>query len=250
MGPMADWYADQAFWERAYPVLFSNDRFERADEEAAELLELTGVKSGRVLDLCCGLGRHAVPLAKQGFDVTGVDLTGYLLQKARDHAAAGKVSIEFVQKDMREFVRPGAYDLVLNLFTSFGYFATEREDLQTLKNMVESLSDDGVLVIDVLGKEALAERLHADRNPVEEHDGSLLIQRVEVTDDWCRARSEWLLIRGEQLDRISFEHALYSGKELRELMNWAGLSRVELYGSLDGRPYGPGARRLVAVGRK
>jgi len=250
METMADWYADQAFWERAYPVLFSPASFEQADEEAAELLDVVGVREGRVLDLCCGPGRHAVPLAKRGFDVTGVDLSGYLLDKARAHAASKKASVEFVEQDMRDFVRPGAFDLILNLFTSFGYFATEREDIQTLNNMVESLSDDGVLVIDVLGKEALAERLHANRNPIEENDGSLLVQRIEVFEDWCRVKIQSLLVRGDHLDRVELEHTLYSGKELRELMNWAGLSRVELYGSLDGKPYGPGATRLVAVGRK
>lgn len=250
---MADWYADEGFWARVYPVLFSKKRFEVADEETAELLEVAGASregKGRVLDLCCGPGRHAVALARRGFEVTGVDLSAYLLDKAREHAEASKVQVEWVEADMRDFVRPGTYDLVLNLFTSFGYFATEADDMRTLKNMVESLADDGVLVIDVLGKEALAQRIHGDPAPVEERDGALLIQKFEVTDDWCRARSEWIIVQDEKADRVKFEHTLYSGKELRELMNWAGLSDVKLYGSLDGRPYGPGARRLVAVGRR
>lgn len=247
---MPDWYADQAFWERVYPVVFSPARFARADEEAAELTALTGITGGRALDLCCGPGRHAVALARRGFDVTGVDLTQFLLDRGREHADAHKVQVEFIRQDMREFVRPGSYDLILNLFTSFGYFATENEDMRTLKNMVESLSDGGALVIDVLGKEALAERLQAERTPIEEHDGSLLVQKVEIVDDWCRAKSEWILIRDDKVDRFFFEHTLYSGKELRELMNWAGLSKVELYGNLDGRRYGPGAGRLVAVGRR
>lgn len=247
---MTDWYADEGFWERAYPIVFAPERFARADDEAGEIMALTGVDSGRALDLCCGPGRHAVALARRGFDVTGVDLTKFLLDRAREHATEGKVAVEFVQQDMREFVRPGSYDLVLNLFTSFGYFASENEDMRTLKNMVESLSERGVLVIDTLGKEALAERLHAERTPLEERDGSMLVQKVDVVDDWCRAKSEWILIRGNTVDRFSFEHTLYSGRELRELMTWAGLSRVDLYGSLDGRPYGPGATRLVAVGRR
>lgn len=245
---MPDWYADEDFWARVYPVLFSQERFDAADEETAELVDLAKAKTGRVLDLCCGPGRHAVALARRGFDVTGVDLSSYLLNKAREHAGQSKVDVEWVEADMRDFVRPGAYDLVLNLFTSFGYFATEADDMRTLKNMVESLADDGVLVIDVLGKEALAERVHA--NPVEERKGALLIQKFDITDDWCRARSQWVIVQGDKADRVQFEHTLYSGKELRELMNWAGLSDVTLYGSLDGRPYGPGARRLVAVGRK
>lgn len=247
---MSDWFVEEGFWERVYPLMFSPERFEGANDETQLLLELSGVSSGRVLDLCCGPGRHAVPLARAGLQVTGVDLSAYLLDKARARAAEAKVAVDWVRRDMREFVEPGAYDLVVNLATSFGYFAMQADDMKVLQNMVESIHDEGVIVLDMVGKEALAERLPLNRQPTQERDGSLLIQRVEVHDDWGRARSEWLLIRGNEVQRFDFEHTLYSGRELRELMNWAGLSDVKLYGGLDGRPYGPGAERLVAVGRK
>jgi SAM-dependent methyltransferase len=247
---MSEWFTDEGFWARMYPVMFSPDRFDGAEDEVARLLELTGVSSGRVLDLCCGPGRHAIPLARHGLRVTGVDLSEYLLIKAKARADEAKVAIDWVRKDMREFVEPGAFDLAVNLSTSFGYFPVQADDMRVLKNMVESITDDGVIVLDLVGKEALAEQLPLDRQPTRERDGSLLIQRVEILDDWCRARSEWLLIRGKEVQRFTFEHTLYSGRELRELMSWAGLSDVKLYGGLDGRPYGPGAHRLVAVGRK
>lgn len=247
---MADWFTDEGFWADIYPVMFSPESFEGAHEEVLKLLELSGVSSGRVLDLCCGPGRHAVPLARAGLQVTGVDLSDYLLRKASERADEAKVAIDWVRKDMREFVEPGAFDLAVNLATSFGFFPAQADDMKVLKNMVESIHDDGVIVLDMVGKEALAERLPLNRQPTQERDGSLLIQRVEIHDDWGRARSEWLLIRDREVQRFHFEHTLYSGRELRELMSWAGLSRVELYGGLDGRPYGPGALRLVAVGRK
>lgn len=247
---MTEWYADDDFWARIYPVLFSQELFERATGEVDEIMQLTGVTAGRALDLCCGPGRHSLPLATRGFDVTSVDLSAYLLKEAQERAAAAEVKIEWVKKDMRDFVEPGGYDLIINLFTSFGYFQTEAEEMKTLKNIADSLAENGTVVIDTLGKEALAERLHADSPPVEERDGSLLIQRVKVVEDWCRVKTEWIIATENKVDRVHFEHSLYSGKELRELMNWAGLSDVSLYGDLDGRPYGPGARRLVAVGRR
>lgn len=247
---MADWFHDEGFWERVYPVMFSPDRFEGAAAEAEQLAELAGRSGGRLLDLCCGPGRHAIPLARLGFEVTGVDLSDFLLRKAQARADEAKAAVNWVRRDMREFAEPGAFDIVVNLATSFGYFAVQADDMRVLKNMVESLTDDGVVVLHMIGKEALAERLPLNRQPTRERDGSMLIQRVEILDDWCRARSEWLLLRGERVERISFEHTLYSGRELRELMNWAGLSDVKLYGGLDGRPYGPGAEALVAIGRK
>ena len=96
----------------------------------------------------------------------------------------------------------------------------------------------------------MAERLRLEWQPTEERDDTLLVQRVSVEQDWCRVKSEWLLVRGNEASRYHFEHNLYSGQELRERMQWAGLSDVRLYGGLDGRPYGPGAQRLIAVGRR
>ncbi|MBL4687521.1 MAG: class I SAM-dependent methyltransferase [Nannocystaceae bacterium] len=247
---MTEWYADDDFWARIYPVLFSQELFERATGEVDQIMQLTGVTSGRALDLCCGPGRHSLPLARRGFDVTSVDLSAYLLKEAKERAETAELKIEWIKKDMRDFVEPGGYDLIINLFTSFGYFQTEAEEMKTLKNIADSLAENGTVVIDTLGKEALAERLHADSPPVEERDGSLLIQRVKVVEDWCRVKTEWIIATEDKVDRVHFEHTLYSGKELRELMNWAGLSDVSLYGDIDGRPYGPGARRLVAVGRR
>ena len=244
---MAD---DDDFWEGLYPLMFSAERFSSAFEEVEQVAELTGLTGGRALDLCCGPGRHTIPLAQKGFDVTAVDISDYLLDKAKERAAEAKVAVDFVKKDMREFVEPGAFDLIINLFTSFGYFALQADDMKALRNMAESLTDDGCVVIDTLGKEALAERLPLNRQPTTERDGSLLIQRVDVVEDWSRAKAEWILIRGESAQRFQFEHTLYSGRELRDLMRWAGLSDVRLYGGLDGRPYGPGATRLVAIGRK
>ncbi|MBV1857673.1 MAG: class I SAM-dependent methyltransferase [Nannocystaceae bacterium] len=247
---MTDWFAQPHFWERVYPLMFSAERDERAHEEVANLLELVGMHRGRALDLCCGPGRHSVPLAKAGFDVTGLDISEFLLERARARAQAAKVDIDWVHEDMRNYAMPEGFDLVINLYTSFGYFAQQSDDLKVLRNIVSSLTEGGAVVLDVVGKEALAGQLPLERQPTVEHDGSLLIERVEVVDDWSRAKVQWMLIRGDSVERFDFEHTLYSGRELRELMNWAGLSDVSLYGGLDGRPYGPGAQRLVAVGRR
>ncbi len=247
---MTDWFAQPGFWERVYPLMFSNARYDSAFEEVAQLVELAGIERGRALDLCCGPGRHSVPLAKRGFDVTGVDISPYLLEQARSRSESAKVQIDWVREDMRTFSSPGGFDLVVNLSTSFGYFALQSDDMKVLRNMVESLTEGGAVVLDLVGKEALAERLPLDRQPTVEHDGSMLIERIDVVDDWSRAKVEWLLLRGDAVERFHFEHTLYSGRELRDLMSWAGLSEVMLYGGLDGRPYGPGAERLVAVGRR
>src|SRR3954453_16554332 len=122
------WFEEDDFWRDLYPYMFPVERLAAAPEQVSQILALAGVSGGDVLDLCCGPGRHSVEFARQGFRVTGVDRSPYLLDRAREHAATAGTSIEFVREDMREFCRPDAFDLAVNLFTSFGYFEHQDEE--------------------------------------------------------------------------------------------------------------------------
>ncbi len=88
--------------------------------------------------------------AKKVFSVTGVDLSPFLLDKARQRAKTEKLDIEWILEDMRKHVRPGYYDLVLNMFTSFGYFDDKSDDLIVLNNIFTSLRPGGAFLIDVM----------------------------------------------------------------------------------------------------
>jgi SAM-dependent methyltransferase len=151
--------------------------------------------------------------------------------------------------DMRDFVRDGAFDLALSVFTSFGYFNDKREDLQVLENIFRSLKPGGVCLIDLMGKERLARILQSATSD-ELPDGTKLIQRHEIFDDWTRIRNEWILIRKGRARSFKFHHTIYSGQELKDRMEQAGFSAVKLHGNLAGDDYGPNAQRLIAVGRK
>jgi SAM-dependent methyltransferase len=247
---MAEWFEDESFWEELYPVMFPARRFDSAPEEVDKVLVLADREAaGTVVDLCCGPGRHSVELAARGWKVTGVDRTAFLLEKAKERGRARGVEVEWVLEDMRRFRRPGAYDLALSLFTSFGYFDEKGEDRAVLANLCESLVPGGVLVMDVMGKERLAAILQATTSE-ETEDGSVLVQRHEIFDDWTRIRNEWILIREGRVRRWRFHHTIYGGAELRMLLEGAGFAEVTLFGDLDGGAYGPGAQRLVAVARK
>ena len=242
------WFEDERFWESTYPFIFSAQRFATAEAEVSALAKLTGSPFHRVLDLCCGPGRHSIPLARLGAQVTAVDRSPFLLQKARARAESEPLNIEWVQDDMRSFVRPDEFDLAINLFTSFGYFGDE-EDLTVLRNVFRSLAPGGFFIIDVLGKEILA-RGFAPSAVEKRPDGSIWVQTREIMDDWYRIRSKWFLIRNQKVTEISFDTALYSGRELADLLKKAGFEKVKLFGSLQGVPYDLEAQRLVAVAQK
>lgn len=248
---MAQWFEDESLWQDTYPFTFSEERLRMGEDEVGRVLALVGradPTGATVLDLCCGPGRHAVPLARRGLRVTGVDRTRFHLDQARERAREAGVDVELVEADMRDFRRPAAYDLALSLFTSFGYFESGDDDLRVLRNVRASLRAGGAFVIDVMGKEWLARHFQPTRSR-SLPDGTLLVDRNRVVDDWTRVESEQLLIREGRVRRLRVTLTVYSGLELRDRLRQAGFDAVTLHGGLDGSPYGLDAARLVAVAR-
>ena len=245
----SDWYADEAFWAETYEFMFPDSVFAEASEQVSRLIELSGIDRGAVLDLGCGPGRYAVPFAKRGFAVTGVDLTPFLIEKARAYAEAEGVELELIEQDMRAFVRPETFDLALSMLTSFGYFDDERENHGVLKNIYASLKPGGAFIFDTYGKEIIA-RVFEETFSKELPGGGLIIQRRSVINDWSQMENEWFLIKDGQARTFLLRHWIYSGREFKELLATAGFTDIRLYGDLDGKPYGRDAARLIALGRK
>ncbi len=189
-----EWFDDDSFWQDLYPFMFPEQRFASTAEQIEKILALTKPDGKAALDLCCGPGRCSIALAQAGFTITGVDRTDFLLDKARARARDANMKVEWVQMDMRDFVREDAFDLVLSMFTSFGYFDDKGEDLLVLRNVFSSLRSGGVCLIDVMGKERLARIFQPTTSDVLP-DGTMLVQRHEILDDWTRVRNEWILFR-------------------------------------------------------
>ena len=241
-----EWFENETLWRELYPYVFPVERVAAAHGQVTRILALADVSQGAVLDLCCGPGRHAVEFARRGFTVTGVDRSPYLLERARESADAAGIRAEWVLDDMREFQRPAAFDLACNLFTSFGYFAREEDNLRVLRNVRQSLRDGGTFVMDMVGKEHM-QRQGMKARRTQFADGAVLIQQPHVRDDWTRLESEWTVVKNRQSRSYRFEHHLYSGPELRDSLLKCGFDIVHLYGDLQGSPYVPEALRLVAV---
>jgi SAM-dependent methyltransferase len=243
------WHEDDGFWQATLPVLFPKERLQAAAGEVDKVLALSGAAAGcAVLDLPCGVGRHSLELARRGFRVTGVDRTRLYLQRAAEVARSEGLQLELVQEDMRAFHRPAAFALVLNLFTSFGYFEDPLEDRRVVENLHASLQPGGALVMDMMGKEVLA-RVFRERDW--QRIGDLLVlEERRVQRDWSWIDSRWTLIGPENRVEVDLSHRLYSAAELGELLRGVGFRSVEFFGDLAGGPYDPNALRLVAVARR
>ncbi|MCX9193094.1 SAM-dependent methyltransferase [Carbonactinospora thermoautotrophica] len=242
------WYEDDDLWVGFASVMFSA----RREAEAAELVAtspLLQVAAGtRVLDLACGPGLHVVPLARRGAEVTGVDLSPAMLDRARVACERAGVRARLVRADMREYVDPGAFDLVISMYTSFGYFTDPDDNLRVLRNAFASLTPGGRLLVDVLGKEVLASWVGRPQ-AVDVEDGTVFM-RDTILDDWTRLRTDWTLVREDTVRRASIVSYLYSAAELRALFEAAGFSDVECFGDFDAAAYDNHARRLIVRGTR
>jgi SAM-dependent methyltransferase len=249
---MLAWFEDDTLWEKLEGFLFSQFRSrEITVRETEQILALVHPpQSAAILDLCCGPGRHALELARRGFQITGVDRTTRYIEAARAAARREGVTVEFVQEDMRRFHRPTAFDLALNLFSSFGYFADAEEDRQVLRHLHTSLKPGGTLLMEMTGKEPLARDFqpriwhrHAERD-------EYLLEERAVQEGWSVIENRWIWLRGPEQKVFTWRIRLYSGAELTGLLGEAGFAAVQLYGSLAGTPYDQTAQRLVAVAIK
>lgn len=246
---MTVWHEQDDFWELV--PMFTAHHWEIAPEQVDFVVSVLELEPGAaVLDLPCGVGRHSLELARRGYRVTGVDRTAAYLQAARKTAADEDLELELVQADMREFVRPGAFDAAINLYTSFGYFEDPAEDRQVAENFWLSLKPGGALVMQMMGKEVLA-RIFLPRDWQELPDGSLFLQERTVTDDWSWVENRWILVKDGERREWAVSHRLYDGVGLKALLLDVGFESVALCGGpAEDVPYDTSAQQLTAVARK
>lgn len=243
------WYEDDNFWQTWGPVMFSKQRLANTQAEIDRILALVNMPPGsHILDLCCGVGRHSMELARRGFKVTGVDRTQSYLDQAKEQAKNEGLDIDLVQVDMRSFRRPDAFDVIISLFTSFGYFEDQAGDRKVVDNIYSSLKSGGLLLMDLSGKEVLA-RVFRERD-WRETDGVFWLEERKITNDWSRIHNRWIMFKGDRRYENTINLRLYSASELKALLEAAGFSQIQAYGGLDGSPYDEQAKRLVMVANK
>ena len=146
MSSKKDWFTDW-FNTKYYHILYQHRDEHEAQVFMNNLTEFTQLKKGSsIMDLACGKGRHSIYLNKLGYQVTGADLSINSIKHALNFKSE---SLNFIVQDMR-LPFSLKVDAIFNLFTSFGYFAADAEDIRVVKNIKESLHKDGIAVIDYL----------------------------------------------------------------------------------------------------
>jgi len=190
----------------------------------------------RILDLCCGQGRHSLELARRGFqNIEGLDRSHYLIQKAKTQAKKEGLNVKFREGDARKLpYAKDTFDVVLILGNSFGYFETVEEDLRVLREVFRVLKPSGKLLIDVADGEYLRENFQS--RSWEWIDKKLFVCRERALSlDKQRLISRELIThieKGVIIDQFYAER-LYTRESLAELLKTAGFSDINFYGEFS-----------------
>ncbi len=245
------WYVDffRTDYLNVYGHLFTAERAEREAVFVEKALQLEA--GARVLDLCCGPGRHSIPLAQHGFDVTGLDLNPAYLELARQAAQAGHVSLKTVAADMREIPFHNYFDAIVNMFSSFGYLESEAEDARVLESVAKALKPDGRLLLDMLNREwAIANYIQNDWHSGE--DGTLYVERRELDLTTSRMHVRFTIVgpNGSRRESIGHNMRLYTLTEMTRLLERAGMRVTGVFGGFDGETYAISTRRMILCARK
>ncbi len=225
-----EWFG-QWFNSPYYHILYQ-DRDEREAKAFIDTLinYLKFSPSDKILDLPCGKGRHSIYLNQRGYQVTGLDLSRENIKYARQYE---NETLEFKEWDMRIPFRRGRYDYVLNLFTSFGYFDSEKENCEVIGSIASSLKVGGKLLLDFLNPYVVINNLvnsevkqiqgidfHISRS----YQDGFIYKQIQFSD------------KGEN---YSFEEKVKAVRrtEFLDYFKQANLEVVEVFGDYDLNPY-------------
>ncbi|HUT09130.1 MAG TPA: methyltransferase domain-containing protein [Thermoguttaceae bacterium] len=201
------------------------------------LIRAAGLEpNDRILDLCCGQGRHCLELARRGFrQVYGVDRSRYLIRLARRRARQQGLNVSFHEGDARKFrLKETGFHCVALLGNSFGYFDREEEDLAVLRAVIRSLRQNGVIVLDVTNGEWIKTNFAPRSWEWIDQNHFVCRERSLSADDW-RLISREVVVHAEKgviVDQFYAER-LYSAETITALLEQAGFTHIRTHEVLE-----------------
>lgn len=241
-----------AFFDEDYLTIYRPLLSEEVTTRETEFLEsaLALQTGAKLLDLACGFGRHAIGMAKRGYEVTGLDFNANYLEIAAAVAKESDLRVQWQQGDMRTLPFEGEFEAVYSYFTSFGYFSDD-ENEKVIEGVARALRPGGRFLIDLINRDwILTHPTHRVWNQRE--DGSLLME--ETSFDLVRsrviARQIHLAPDGAKRLEKSYDVRAYTCAELASMLHRHGLETREAWGGIDRSEYSIQSRRLVLLAKR
>jgi ubiquinone/menaquinone biosynthesis C-methylase UbiE len=215
---------------------------ERTKLEVQFLIQTLNLRPGmRVLDLACGHGRHAIELAKFGCRIVGQDLNDFFLRQAKEDAQKAKVTIEWIKRDMREIAFESEFDVVINMFTAFGYLESDAEDQKVLQQVSKALKPNGQFLIDVVNREWLMRNYGTHMNIDRQYDFATGRNHEQRVRTWPNSK---------KTKKVKLIHRLYALHELVAMCHKEGLTYKTAFGNYDSPPLSFDSQRCIMLATK
>jgi ubiquinone/menaquinone biosynthesis C-methylase UbiE len=246
-GPSPDSTWDALFSDFYLRAYADEERRDEAEAQALGAARLTGLAPGQeLLDVPCGFGRHAIPLARAGYRVTGVDRSSTLLDEAR-RRADGERWPKLVRADYRELpFGDASFDAAVNLFTSLGYLGTEG-DTRVLGEIRRVLRPGARLVLEIAHRDALVLRW-SDADWRLMGEGRVLLEQRTFDPAAGVATTTQTLIDGAgERESRTWSVRVYTATELVAMLDRAGFAEAKVYGDFDGNVFTTTSRLVVVA---
>ncbi len=240
------WWVDEAVWDELFDFIFPPEQLRLGEVVAAQvsaLLELAAPAD--LLDIGCGPGRVAVPLARRGHRVVGVDVQPRYLARARAWAQREGVPLQLRQEDVSRLTFDGAFDAALCVFTSFGYFADPADDRRVLACACRALRPGGRFVIETAHRDGVV-RLMRTRQ-LRTADGRRCREEPSFDPVSGVVETRWTVERPAGTRRFTSRMRPYTATALADLLAGAGFRDVTFHGTLAGGPPSLDSYTITAV---
>lgn len=223
----------------------------RSTEEEVEFIKRVVKTKRLVLDLCCGTGRHSIPLCKKGWSVIGLDISANLLRIAKERMIEKNVRFPLIRGEMRHLpFMSETFAAVINMFTSFGYLPSEKEDMKSLKEVARTLEKCGSFLIDIVNREHLLQVFQ--KKDWGEFPDFYLLERRSLDVNGSRLYSKWTLKDKNTGKTRTFYHnlRLYSFLQMQKMLEKIGFVIKTVYGDYEEQEFQKDSSRLIMLAKK
>tara|TARA_B110000116_G_scaffold42614_1_gene35026 strand:+ start:1988 stop:2707 length:720 start_codon:yes stop_codon:yes gene_type:complete len=232
------------FDSKYYHILYKHRDEQEAIKFLDNITQYLNITKGKILDVGCGKGRHAKYFNELGFNVVGIDLSLNSIAKAKLNETQ---DLKFYKFDMRNVFKENSFNLVTNLFTSFGYFDNSLDEQKTINAMVKNLKKDGILIIDFMNVKKIINNLVSKE--------SKKINSVEF--DITRELKDNYILKNitinDQDISLKFQEKVHALTliDFSEMLQKASMSIVDIFGNYNLDDFNASqSERLILIARK
>jgi SAM-dependent methyltransferase len=215
------------------------------------------IKPGlKVLDLACGNGRHSILFAKKGCKVLGIDLSEYLISQAKKKLKSDylpyRSNLKFEVRDMRNIRYAREFNLVVNLFSSFGYFDSDKQNEKVISGVSRALMPEGYFFFDFLNRDCVIKNLVPF--DIKDCNGTRMMEMRQVKDGFVQ--KDILIFKKSGREPSAFRHfkekvRLYSLPDFRKMFSAYGLKTINTFGDYEGNTFNKkNSQRLIILAQK